>query len=69
MKNEDFRAPKMGILGLSPEYFGDAIHGFDFPIPAQETIEALQELLGVDGARAHGRKNLEKREKKGKKWG
>lgn len=66
---KDIRALKKGILGVSPEYFGDAIHGFDLPISAQETIEALEELLGVDGAGAHGRNSLEKRGKNGEKWG
>lgn len=38
------------ILGDSLEDFGDALHALDLAIAAQEAVQALEELLGVDGA-------------------
>lgn len=42
----------------SLEDFGDALRALDLAIAAQEAVQALEELLGVDGTRAHGRKTL-----------
>lgn len=40
----------------SLEDFGDALGALDLAIAAQEAVQALEELLGVDGAGAHGKK-------------